>query len=178
MPEFGETPDAPKFLCDEMLCDLARWLRAAGYDTTTPENGDDDRTIVERARHEGRIVLTRDHKITEIAHVPGSIVVLPDGGLDVWARELAAILRVDWLRRPLTRCLECNTALVDPDEAAMARALHAPEALPRPLHYCPRCENLYWSGSHARRMRRRLEEWARQFPNSERSSLTRKKPMA
>ncbi|RFA27009.1 hypothetical protein CAI21_15770 [Alkalilimnicola ehrlichii] len=35
----------PRLLCDEMLLRLARWLRAAGYDTALAVSGMQDRAV-------------------------------------------------------------------------------------------------------------------------------------
>lgn len=39
----------PRSVCDEMMKRLARWLRAAGYDTLVPEDGARDRAVPARA---------------------------------------------------------------------------------------------------------------------------------
>lgn len=49
-----------RFLCDEMLLGLAKWLRAAGYDTTVAKAGLTDRELLQEAVTEDRILLTRD----------------------------------------------------------------------------------------------------------------------
>ena len=51
-----------RFLCDAMLGDLAKWLRAAGYDTYYARQGTDvsDRSLTRKALEEGRILLTSD----------------------------------------------------------------------------------------------------------------------
>ncbi|MFH0913937.1 MAG: DUF5615 family PIN-like protein, partial [Chloroflexota bacterium] len=58
------TQDSPKFLVDQNVGKLARWLRMMGYDATF-FTGDDDSEMVSRALKEGRIVLTRDTRIMQ-----------------------------------------------------------------------------------------------------------------
>ena len=41
--------DDVRFLCDEMLVGLGRWLRIAGYDTAIADRGRRDRDLVEQA---------------------------------------------------------------------------------------------------------------------------------
>jgi Mut7-C RNAse domain len=55
-----------RFLCDEMLAGLGRWLRIAGYDTAIADCGRRDRDLVEQAHAEQRILLTRDRRLVEI----------------------------------------------------------------------------------------------------------------
>jgi uncharacterized protein with PIN domain len=149
----------PAFACDEMLGRLARYLRAAGYDTTLAQGGARDAEIVAHARSEGRTLLTRDRGIAEHAAARGIAIVLPTADLDRSAAILRHELGVDWLFRPFTRCLVDNAML------ATAPAAHA-VSLPRDIDpaaalHCPRCGRSYWAGSHHRRMLARLRAWAR-----------------
>ncbi len=50
-----------KFLCDEMLWGLGRWLRAAGY--ATAARGLADGELLRRAGAEGRVLLTLDRAL-------------------------------------------------------------------------------------------------------------------
>src|SRR5881396_110011 len=96
-----------KLLCDHMLGSLARWLRFMGYDTAYPEPGP-DRTLVERARSEGRILLTRDKELAR--RLPGAIQIRSDD-LEEQIREVARVLPLR-LIDPLSRCSLCNEVLV------------------------------------------------------------------
>ena len=69
-----------KFLCDEMLANLARWLRAAGYDTLLAQQRASDRALLEQARTEDRWLLTRDHKLLEFRAAPGRVLRLRGAG--------------------------------------------------------------------------------------------------
>lgn len=150
-----------KFLCDEMLAGLGRWLRAAGYDTGLTDRGSRDRDILERAIAEDRILLTRDRHLLQFRGATGRVCVLGAEGIEPSARELKARFGLDWLHRPFSRCMVCNTALVDAGEDMWERVPEAARSLGGPLTRCPGCDRLYWHGSHTRRMRTRLEELAR-----------------
>ena len=65
-----------KFLCDEMLRGLARWLRAAGYDTAVAEVGERDGALLARAVAEGRLLVTRDREMNERRGSDGTVVLL------------------------------------------------------------------------------------------------------
>jgi len=56
-----------RFLCDEMLAELARWLRIAGYDAAQAERGLADRQILDQAIAEGRLMLTREEWLSRPA---------------------------------------------------------------------------------------------------------------
>ena len=55
-----------KFICDEMLGTLAKWLRIMGYDTAYAK-GMKDEEIILKAEKEERIVLTRDKMLARKA---------------------------------------------------------------------------------------------------------------
>ena len=57
----------PRFLCDEMLHGLGRWLRAAGYDTVIVKGGIPDRELARRCAGEDRILLTKDRHLAATA---------------------------------------------------------------------------------------------------------------
>lgn len=150
-----------KLFCDAMLKGLARWLRAAGYDTELPRPEEDDRDIIERAREEGRWVVTRDRKLLEYRDAERTVILLLANNLDDCVVELSEKLPVDWQYRPFTRCLVCNRPL---ERAPEARRDELPEDIhDLPLWQCPRCRRLYWEGGHVRRMRRRLNDFVRKI---------------
>lgn len=146
------------FLCDEMLAGLGRWLRAAGYDTAVVERGIDDRQVAERAAHEGRVLLTRDRRLAEQVAGTGAVLLLVGNDIYAWARELAERLALDWMFRPFSRCLCCNTPLELAD-AAQQGDLPAAIRGTQDVRYCTTCDKLFWEGSHVWRMQQRLREW-------------------
>jgi len=146
-----------RFLCDEMLGRLARYLRAAGYDTTQAAGGAADGALLAQARREGRRFVTCDSRIVLHRAAEGVAVVLPLGTLDEVAHALSAATAVDWLHRPFTRCLVDNSLLTAASATDRARvpcdvAMDAARA-------CRRCGRTYWAGSHHRRMLARLRAW-------------------
>lgn len=138
-----------RLFCDEMLMRLARWLRAAGHDTELAAQGAEDRAVLARAVADGRCLLTRDRGFLERRAAQGRVVLLPSQVLDAQARFLRERLRVDWLYAPFSRCLLCNSPL--------ERAPPLPGGVE--TRRCPRCDKLYWSGSHVQRMHARLRGW-------------------
>ncbi|MBI5659512.1 MAG: hypothetical protein HZC43_08195 [Nitrosomonadales bacterium] len=150
----------PRFLCDEMLGRLCRYLRAAGYDTLLAADGQSDGELLRRCHAEERYFLTCDQLVQEHKAAAGVALILPHGDLDRLASLLAARFGLDWLDRAFTRCLLDNTLLVAADLAALggvppdvAGGAHGP------LRRCPQCGRVYWRGSHSRRMAARLAKW-------------------
>ncbi|MDH5183612.1 MAG: Mut7-C RNAse domain-containing protein [Gammaproteobacteria bacterium] len=150
---------AHRYLCDEMLTGLGRWLRAAGYDTLILDAGEVDAVVLKRARDERRLLLTRDRGILKQAGAEGSVLLLGCNSLADCAAELSQRLHVDWTYRPFTRCLVCNTPLM---MASERQRQDIPEDARQDerVFYCPACDKLYWEGGHVRRMRSRLQRWA------------------
>jgi uncharacterized protein with PIN domain len=149
----------PRFLCDEMLGQLCRYLRAAGYDTLLAQNGASDAELLRQCRAQGRHFLTRDALIAEHKAARNVALILPHGSLDRLAAEVGAHYRLDWLRHAFTRCLIDNMPLAPADAAARARAPADAVRAGEPLRHCPACGRIYWRGSHYRRMRARLAAW-------------------
>ena len=147
-----------KFLCDEMLAGLGRWLRAAGYDTEIAEGAARDRALVDRAAAEGRVFLTRDRSVAQMK-TTAPVWVLAAAGPDAEARELAR-RGVEWTAAPFSRCLEDNTPLEVASPQDMLRMPEESRLMQGPRHVCPACRRVYWPGSHVRRMRAALERWA------------------
>lgn len=144
-----------KFLCDEMLKGLARWLRIAGHDVEMAPDGTADRRLIERAVAEERLLLTRDRTLLQIRGASRRVVLLAGNDLESCVRELDRRLHVDWLHQPFSRCSRCNAPLVE--------ALRVPEvpwpADIRQAYQCAVCQRYYWHGGHVERMLRRLQQW-------------------
>lgn len=144
-----------------MLQRAGRWLRAAGYDVLIARPGQPDRELIDLARREERLLLTRDRGLTEYRDAGDFVVLLEANELRAQLAELDARLGIDWLKAPFSRCLECNTSLVPAPPGLREQV--PPESLRdnETLLYCQRCKKPYWNGSHVRRMRRMLECFSR-----------------
>jgi uncharacterized protein with PIN domain len=144
-----------------MLQRVGRWLRAAGYDVAIAESGESDAVLMQQARYQKRLLITRDRGLAEYHDAHEYVVLLQGNRLDELLRELTERLDIDWEYKPFTRCMECNTPLV----------VAPPEVIPRvpkeslregeTLLYCPHCDKPYWNGSHVKRMRKQLARFAR-----------------
>lgn len=148
----------PAFLCDDMLAGLCRWLRAAGYDTTVAERGSSDQQIAGQTLHEGRVLLTCDLRLAELVAADAAALLLCGHDIYAWARELSERLAVDWMFRPFSRCLCCNT-LLEPADNGKRDDLPPAVRGEQNVRYCSQCDKLFWEGSHARHMQQRLREW-------------------
>jgi uncharacterized protein with PIN domain len=148
-----------RFLCDAMLGGLAKWLRAAGYDTYYARQGTDisDRSLTRKALEEGRVLLTSDGGFLE--HKPvreGSVGFLrvPHVPLEEQLRLVAG--HFDLVRRQ-SRCMECNGELGVVPPGSVANLI--PPGVVRDheeFFRCAGCGRVFWHGSHWDRISGRL----------------------
>lgn len=139
-----------RFLTDENLAGLARWLRFLGFDAETVR-GLRDEDVAARGRAEGRVVLTRDRDLADRA------VRLRSDDLRAQLREVLGRFGAPASGCWFTRCTACNAVLrtLDPGDARVPPSVRARAW---PVWECPCCRRAYWPGSHYDRTRRFLEE--------------------
>lgn len=143
-----------------MLARLGRRLRAAGYDTEIAKPSEHDGALLDRAIQEDRVLLTCDRGIAEHQKALGRVVVLPSNGLERTARALIERLQVNWLLRPFSRCLMDNSLLRPAKAGELCRLPpRAREIGNKDVFICPRCNRIYWPGSHVKRMYKQLSAW-------------------
>ena len=140
-----------RFIADAHLGGLARLLRMAGFDTRY-RNDYMDREIVQLARQEERIVLTRDRdllKCRDVAHGCYIYALKPAQQFIELIRRLNLASEI----RPLSLCLMCNVPLVAAEREKVA--VRVPPAIRNRYNRfttCPVCGQVYWEGSHWKRM--------------------------
>jgi uncharacterized protein len=146
-----------KFFADAMLGKLARWLRILGYDTAY-QSDIEDGELVQRARAEGRLILTRDTRL--IAKLStGEFLFINDNATIEQLRQTVDTLGLCVGGAGfLTRCVVCNAALVRTDRDAVRGAVpeytfHATKS----FLGCPGCGRTYWEGTHTGRIKARLD---------------------
>lgn len=147
----------PRFLADNMLGKLARWLILLGYDAAWAADGRSDLELLEQAHREGRVFLTRDTKIPDVAGLVKVVIREQrfEGQLRHVARELG--LRPD-PAKAFTRCTYCNEPLAGlPREEALPLVPPLVRALDTPFFRCPRCKRVYWNGTHTERVLKKLQ---------------------
>ena len=149
-----------RFILDVHLGRLARYLRMLGFDCAYRSDWEDAQ-IIERARSEQRIILTRDVGILKQKRVShGYWLRNTEPGKQL--TEVLEALDLKGQLSPFTRCLDCN-GTIRPAPAETLGHLVEPEILARFEHFwrCADCGKVYWRGSHYRRMLRavqRIEE--------------------
>ncbi len=150
----------PAFILDVHLGKLARLMRMAGLDTLY-RNDYEDRQIIDIARCEKRIILTRDKGILKhrvVTHGHWLTATDPD------KQFIEVLKRFDLFARLKTfsRCIHCN-AFLEPVEKSEVETLLKPGTRKCFSEFmrCTGCGRIYWRGSHYERMKKHLEELIR-----------------
>jgi uncharacterized protein with PIN domain len=145
----------PRWLADEMLGRLARYLRILGYDTEYIR-GWGEPTILAHLSADPRILLTRNRSLG--ARAPQAIVLvstdLPDQ-----LRELIRAFGPIPSEPRFDRCTLCNAPLVEQRRSELATSMKAPLRIPEQVWVCSQCRHVYWEGGHTARLREELARW-------------------
>ena len=165
-PSAALEQDEPRWLVDEMLGRLSRYLRFLGYDTEYVRGASDDEIVV-RARRETRRLITRDRALS--SQLTDS-VLLTTTDIEGQVRQLREALPSLRLEVRFDRCSICNGRLSPggPLTYEPSRTTTVPpevRAGSAPYFVCDSCGQLYWEGSHTREVRKRLSEWFREEPS-------------
>ncbi len=147
-----------KFLVDRMLGKLARELRMLGYDTVYYRR-EEAYQLIQRARQENRVILTRSTKLVPKRSEDRILRVTED---DPFLQLKELIQRGEITldeEKFFSRCLICN-ALLDRVSTEEAEG-KVPDFIfhqQKDFFRCPQCQRIYWQGSHQEHMQKRMEE--------------------
>lgn len=150
-----------RFIVDDNVGRLAKWLRMIGYDALFSANTDDGR-LVHIAINEGRVLLTKDTQIMKRRVVTSGrlrAILIKDDDPKQQLRQVIEELNLDCHSGQFTRCLECNH-LLEPRDKQEVRDLVPPYVFRTQSQYmqCPQCQRIYWRGTHWQRMKEELEK--------------------
>jgi len=148
-----------RFIVDSMLGSLARWIRMLGYDTVYARDMHDSE-ILEAARDEGRILVTRDRGLYRRALRRGvqAILVSPEPAKAL--AQLAGRYGITLVINPDTsRCPLCNSPLArrgrDEVKGRVPASVYERHMV---FWVCTGCGQVYWKGGHWRGIEKTLME--------------------
>jgi uncharacterized protein with PIN domain len=145
---------SPRFAVDRMLGRLARWLRVLGHDVVY-EPQLSGRRLADRARREGRVLVTRDTRLRPDPGVPAHVFVISDHFREQ-LREVAAAVPLAG-GALLGRCLDCNRPLAEvPKGRVEGRVPPFVWATQERFLTCSGCHRVYWDATHRTAMLREL----------------------
>ena len=148
-----------RFLADRMLGTLTRYLRFMGYDTTSanglePGNSREDTLLLDMARREHRILLTRDTELAERGG--GQAIHIRSEDIMDQVQQLIGLGLIE-KRLMMSRCSLCNTALRGATDEEVSAAEYAPRTGPGfSFYWCETCKKLYWNGTHGKHLEERI----------------------
>lgn len=153
-----------KFIVDNNVGKLAKWLRIMGYDALL-FSGEDDGKMVKIALAQNRVILTKDSQIMKRRLVTSGrlkAVLIKDDDVKVQLKQVVKALKLDYHFKPFSLCLECNQRLQEKNKAEV-RELVPPYVYKTENLYmeCPSCHRLYWRGTHWQAMTRELGKMAK-----------------
>jgi len=155
---FASSPSSKRmsrFICDEQLGRLAKWLRLQGYDTLY-ECPVSDARLIQLAQSKERILLTRDRHLPAKTIWPSVVIIEKTNYLEQ-LRELRKKIKLP-RANPFSRCLDCNEEI---QEIARINVKNrTPDEVYRTyqdFYTCPGCQKIFWQGSHVRASWARLQ---------------------
>ncbi|CAB50219.1 Mut7-C RNAse domain-containing protein [Pyrococcus abyssi] len=136
-----------KFIADMMLGRLARWLRLYGYDTKYGIKDDDE--IIETAKKEGRIILSRDLELVERAKKLGiKAIFIESNSIEGQIAQLMRLgIEFNELFPEGARCPKCNGIIVRVSKEEVKGKV--PEKVYESydeFYVCTNCGQIYWPG--------------------------------
>jgi uncharacterized protein with PIN domain len=145
-----------RFICDDNLGKLAKYLRILGFDTSFKEPISNPE-IIRLAAAEQRFLLTRDHRLSVYSHPYGLLILEDDDPLKQLSTVVNSLhLAIDPAKL-FQRCSRCN-ALIEPVDKAGIKNRLFPFILKtqKEISRCPSCGRFYWKGTHYSRLLRKL----------------------
>ncbi len=149
-----------RFIVDQNVGKLAKWLRMMGYDTLF-YGGRDDWGMIRTALAEGRVVLTRDNQIMKRRLVTTGrlkAILIASDEPEEQIKQVVETLKLDTQSRLFSVCLECNRQLA-PISKERVKERVPPYVLKTQDQYmeCPSCHRVYWRGAHWQAMNEKVD---------------------
>lgn len=139
----------PKFVADDMVGKLAKWLRILGYDTLYFQRID-DRRLLDISIEQNRTLLTRDTALAARKLARNCILLTADDYMKQLVHVMKKLDLTINRQKVLTRCLICNTPL-DPITKKDVE-FSVPEYVfktEQTFTRCSECDRIYWGATHA-----------------------------
>lgn len=150
-----------KFVVDVNLGKLAHFLRMLGFDVVYDRHLESDEELARISFVENRVLLTRDVELLKRKIISQGYFVenhLPK-------EQVLEVLRRFDLGNSIhlcSRCLDCNVPIVPvPKEKVWDQLPPLVREFYQNFYLCPRCQKVYWEGTHFEHMKKSVEEWKR-----------------
>lgn len=147
-----------RFICDDNLGKLAKWLRTLGYDTHFQLTIDDGE-LVSISLKENRVILSRDTKLSRFKIKDRYLLIRSEKPLE----QLKQVVDHFKLKKGkdllFSRCLVCNQVLQKVEKEKIKDRLYPyVYQTQENFVYCSVCDRIYWAATHVERMAQKLSE--------------------
>jgi len=151
----------PKFLADAMLGNIARKLRLIGFDCKYYATIKDEQ-LLSIAENENRVLITRDHEISNICKKQ-NIVTIDLLGTDEMSQivEICKKINVNRCKINMTnvRCTLCNGIIQPVEKEKIIDRIPTKVAQNiQQFWICDSCNHIYWEGTHIRNLQKFIDE--------------------
>jgi uncharacterized protein with PIN domain len=148
-----------KFICDDNLGKLAKWLRTLGHDTLFYLDIEDTE-LVSKALKENRMILSRDTELKRFKSAEKNLFLLSSNQPLEQLRQVLNEFKLKLEGKNLfTRCLVCNQVLVSvPKKEVENKVPPFVFKTQESFVYCPKCDKLYWAGTHVKNLKKKITE--------------------
>lgn len=149
------------FLVDAMLGNIAKKLRLFGYDSMYFSDIDDSQ-LIEKAKTENRIIISRDHLLTDVAKKNGAsaIYLSKENEIDQFLEILDKThLELNEISGEKARCTKCNSTTSPINKSEIGDKI--PEGV---LEFndkfwkCDNCNQVYWEGTHIKNLQKFVQK--------------------
>ena len=148
-----------KYLCDQMLGTLAKWMRIYGLDTFYAISEMDDSELIEICKNEKRALITKDKDLIIRARRE-NIKTIEIKSIDIndQIRTIISDIEID-SKRFLSRCILCNSEVLE------IKKIEVKDKVPERIYknnkkfwHCKNCNKIYWKGSHFENMIEKINQ--------------------
>ena len=153
------TPNTkPKFILDVHLGGLARYLRMAGFDALYNNEDWGDKYIADTGGEEDRIVLSRDIGLLKRSSVIYGYFVRNKESYEQF-KEIVNRYSLKKHFSPFSRCIKCNSKITTITKKEIIHLLaNGTKEEHDEFWQCNGCQQIYWKGTHYKRMVELMEE--------------------
>lgn len=148
----------PCFAAEKTLGRLTKWLRLLGFDTRYETELSGEKFI--ETLENDRILLTRTQRI-RMQFASRKLIFVESDHVE---QQLNQIFRELGLKaaqtRPFSRCLQCNVPIVAVEKTCLRDRV--PDYIFETHEHfqrCPKCNSIYWPGTHTKRSLEKIREF-------------------
>ena len=145
----------PNFVIDALLGNLSRKLRILGFDSKY-YSSIEDKQLIEFAKKENRILVTKDEALAKAADKIGIPLVLITGTDEInQIIEIATKTGLSSFNMDTNsaRCVDCNGRLESVDKSRVENKVPTGVYQRQDQFWvCTDCQKIYWTGTHFRKL--------------------------